>query len=195
MAAAYLVGSIPTGYWLGSLWRNVDVRRHGSGNLGATNVFRVLGPLPGAITLIIDILKGFFPVFLCERLFPGRLDFGVAVGFAAILGHSTSFWVHFKGGKGVATSAGVFFALLPIPAVWAIVAFVVSLTATRIVSISSIVGSLVLALLAWRYAPSIILAYAASLVACFVVFTHRSNIKRLLNGTEPQIHAPARKPA
>ena len=151
---AYLLGSIPTGYWLGQAWKGIDVRQHGSGNLGATNVFRVLGKGPGAVTLILDLAKGFLPVAFCLRTFPGQLGLAAAVGVAAIVGHTTSFWVQFKGGKGVATSGGVFLALLPVPGLIAIGIFFLSLVVTRIVSISSMLAAVGLAVSAWCLSPA-----------------------------------------
>src|ERR1044071_9941862 len=112
--ASYLLGSIPTGYWLGLAWKGIDIRKHGSGNLGATNVFRVLGKWPGFGTLAFDILKGWIPVHLAMRFFPGRLALAIGAGLSAIVGHTASLFVRFRGGKGVATSASVFAALLPL---------------------------------------------------------------------------------
>src|SRR5580765_1517553 len=100
--ASYLIGSIPTGYWLGKLWKGIDVRQQGSGNLGATNVFRVLGVAPGIVTLLLDILKGIAPVMWVQHVHPGDLGLAVAAGLAAIMGHMTSIFVRFRGGKGVA---------------------------------------------------------------------------------------------
>jgi glycerol-3-phosphate acyltransferase PlsY len=186
--AAYMLGSIPTGYWLGKLWKGVDVRQQGSGNLGATNVFRVLGWGPGAFTLAFDIFKGFMPVYYCQHIFAGQIGMAVAVGLATIIGHTTSFWVHFKGGKGVATSAGVFLALLPLPGVIALGIFLLSLAVTRIVSISSMLAAVGLALSAWVLSTGPFLAGAATIVAALIVYKHRGNISRLVNGTEPRIY-------
>src|SRR5882672_11102169 len=101
LALAYLIGSVPTGYWLGKLWKGVDVRQFGSGNLGATNVFRVLGVVPGLLTFVIDFSKGLISVLVAKRLFPGELSIALCAGLAAILGHTTSVFVRFRGGKGV----------------------------------------------------------------------------------------------
>src|SRR5690349_1077306 len=95
IAVSYLIGSIPTGYWLGKLWKGVDVRQHGSGNLGATNVFRVLGTAPGVITLLIDIAKGAGPVLWVKHTYPDLLGWAVAAGLATIVGHTTSVFVRF----------------------------------------------------------------------------------------------------
>jgi glycerol-3-phosphate acyltransferase PlsY len=184
---AYGLGSIPTGLWLGQLWKGVDVRRHGSGNLGATNVFRVLGARAGFTTLGIDIAKGLVPVLAARKLFPGDLTFQGIVGLAAIVGHTASFFVRFKGGKGVATSAGVFAALLPVPCAMAVITFALSFAFTRIVSLSSMAASLVLASSAFLLSAPRALAWSAAAVACFVFWTHRTNIQRLLRGNEPRI--------
>jgi len=187
LITAYFLGSIPTGYWLGLAWKGVDVRRQGSGNLGATNVFRVLGTGPGLCTLAADILKGWLPVFWARHLFPLDLSLAIAVGLAAILGHTTSIFVRLRGGKGVATSAGVFAALLPLPTLAAVVVFVVVFAATRFVSLGSLFGVFSLAASSFLLPAPRPLAWATIVVAVFVVWTHRANIRRLLNGTENRL--------
>jgi glycerol-3-phosphate acyltransferase PlsY len=195
IAGSYLLGSIPTGYWLGMAWKGVDVRKQGSGNLGATNVFRVLGPGPGIVTLVLDMLKGFLPVLACLHFFPGDETLAIVVGLAAIIGHITSFFVGFRGGKGVATSAGVFSALLPIPALFALIAFGVSLALSRIVSLSSLIGASALAISSFWLAPSRWMSGAATGVAVFIFWTHRGNIRRLIQGSEPRIQRAASQPS
>jgi len=190
--ASYLLGSIPTGYWLGKLWKGVDVRRFGSGNLGATNVFRVLGKGAGAVTLALDIAKGLAPVLLVRRLFPGEPWLAIGAGAGAILGHTTSVFVGFRGGKGVATSAGVFLALLPVPSCVALATFAVCLAITRIVSLSSLAAALALSAASLFLAPSRALRGAAVLVTIFVFWTHRHNIRRLMNGQELRIQGPGK---
>jgi len=184
---AYVLGSIPTGYWLGLAWEGIDVRRQGSGNLGATNVFRVLGTGPGLLTLTIDILKGWAPVLCARHLFPQDLALALATGLAAILGHTTSVFVRFRGGKGVATSAGVFAALLPLPTAAAVLVFAVVFAVTRYVSLGSLVAVLTLAASSFMVSTPRPLSWAAVLVAVFVVWTHRANILRLRNGTENRL--------
>ncbi len=115
LIATYLLGSIPTGYWLGRAWKGIDIRQYGSGNLGATNVYRVLGAKPALFTFTIDCLKGLIPVLLAKHLFPDELSMAALAGVIAILGHTMSVFVHFRGGKGMATSTGVFAALMPEP--------------------------------------------------------------------------------
>ena len=184
---AYFLGSIPTGYWLGLAWKGVDVRLHGSGNLGATNVFRVLGKGPGLLTLAVDISKGCLPVLLAKHLFPGDFALAIVTGLAAIVGHTTSAFVRFRGGKGVATSAGVFAALLPLPFLAAVTVFLAVFFATRTVSLGSLLGVLTLSASSFIFSVPRPLSYATVAVACFVTWTHRANIQRLLQGTENRI--------
>ncbi len=187
VALAYLIGSVPTGYWLGKLWKGVDVREFGSGNLGATNVFRVLGAGPGLLTLLIDMAKGWVSVFLAQRFFLGELPITIVSGAAAILGHTMSVFVHFHGGKGVATSAGVFLALLPMPSTVALAVFAMVFGATRYVSLGSLLGALTLAATSFALSSPKALSWTATAAALFVTWTHRANIHRLLNGTENRI--------
>lgn len=186
LGAAYLIGSVPTGYWLGAWWKGIDIRRHGSGNLGATNVFRVLGKGPGILTLAIDILKGLLPVLWCQHRFPSDPALAAGTGLAAIAGHAASLFLRFRGGKGVATSAGVFAALVPVPFMASVGVFLLSLLATRFVSLSSILAVLALAAasFAWPHTPW--QTGPAVAAAVFVVWKHRENIQRLRRGAEPR---------
>ena len=187
LASCYILGSIPTGYWLGKLWKGVDVRQFGSGNLGATNVFRVLGVIPGVFTLGIDIMKGLAAVMIAKHFFPSELSTSIYAGAAAILGHTTSVFVRFRGGKGVATSAGVFLALLPMPSAAALTAFVVVFSITRYVSLGSLIGAYTLAAMSFVLSAPPALSWAAVAIALFVTWTHRTNIRRLAQGTENRI--------
>lgn len=185
---AYLAGSIPSAYIAGRL-RGVDLRKHGSGNLGATNVVRVLGPRIGAVVFLADVLKGFLPVYflpmVAETLQPQL--WGLAYGVAAILGHvKPIFLLGRGGGKGVATATGVFLALAPLPmlismAVWIIVFFF-----SRYVSLASLCGAAVLpiALFVMRRDPQSPVFIASVIIAAFVFWTHRANIGRLRRGEE-----------
>jgi glycerol-3-phosphate acyltransferase PlsY len=186
---SYIVGSIPTGFWLGKYWRGVDVRQMGSGNLGATNVFRVLGKGPGIVTLLIDVAKGVAPVLWVRQLYPGMLGLAVAAGLAAIVGHVTSIFVQFRGGKGVATSAGVFAALMPYPSLIALGIFLLVLWITRRISAGSIAAAVSLPASAFALSAPTVLTYTACAVACLVVWTHRANIRRIMAGTEPTFGA------
>lgn len=194
LIAAYLIGSIPTAYLVGRA-NGVDLRTVGSGNLGATNVFRTLGWKAGLFVYIVDMAKGAIPVALLPGLVgvAAGWPWGVAFGVAAILGHVRPIFLLGKGGgKGVATASGVFFALAPIPAACAFIAFVLIVMATRYVSLGSLVGALVLptSLFFQQRALSPLVLVSAA-IAAFVFWTHRDNITRLRNGTERRIGRPS----
>ena len=181
---AYLVGATPTSYLVGRM-RGVDLRRHGSGNLGATNTFRVLGWKAALPVMVVDITKGWFPT-LWFPLWDGAPapEWALAYGAAAIVGHVFSIYVGFRGGKGVATSAGVFLALAPWAVLIGFVVWGVTVTLTRIVSLSSILAALILPVAVFvTNEPTIELALSVGLAA-FVIFAHRANIGRLLRGEE-----------
>jgi acyl phosphate:glycerol-3-phosphate acyltransferase len=185
---AYLAGSIPSAYIAGKL-RGVDLRKHGSGNLGATNVVRVLGPKIGAAVFIADLLKGFLPVYFLpmytETLRPEL--WALVYGAAAILGHVKPIFLLGKGGgKGVATASGVFLALAFIPMLIAEVVWITVFYFTRYVSLASLVGAAVLpiAILALSREPQSPIFIASVIIALFVFWTHRANIGRLRRGEE-----------
>ncbi len=185
---AYLAGSIPSAYIAGKL-RGVDLRKHGSGNLGATNVVRVLGPRIGGVVFLADFLKGFLPVFFLppytETLRPGL--WALVYGAAAIMGHVKPIFLLGKGGgKGVATASGVFTALAPVPMVITQVVWLVVFAIGRYVSLASLVGAAVLpiAILAWYRDPRSPIFIASVIIAAFVFWTHRANIGRLRRGEE-----------
>ncbi len=190
---AYLLGSIPTSYLMGKMLKGIDIRKFGSGNVGATNALRVLGTKVGVITLIIDILKGFFAVLLGKLLIPEFSDLMlIIIGIAAILGHIFTIFLKFKGGKGVATSAGVFIALTPIPLVIALFIFIVTVWISRYVSLGSILASLTLFSVelvinlknSFSEIEKLIMIFV---IALFIIIRHKSNLKRLLSGTENRI--------
>jgi len=193
VAIGYVSGSLPWGLWLGRAFRGVDVRTIGSGNLGATNVYRSLGPAIGLLTLVLDMAKGALPVWLVPglaiaRSFPGGPEWcRIAVGFAAVAGHVWTFLAGFKGGKGVATTAGVLLALSP-PAFGVFVAvFLATLAMTRFVSLGSILGAIAFTFALWRIEPAGIRSPAfllGALLAAVVVVRHRENIARLMKGEE-----------
>lgn len=185
---SYLAGSIPSAYIAGRL-RGVDLRQHGSGNLGATNVVRVLGAKTGVVVFLADFLKGFLPVFFLPRYTETLRPelWALVFGAAAILGHVKPVFLLGKGGgKGVATASGVFTALAPVPmlitqAVWIIVFYF-----SRYVSLASLVGAAVLpiAILAWGRDPRSPIFIASVVISIFVFWTHRANIGRLRRGEE-----------
>jgi glycerol-3-phosphate acyltransferase PlsY len=214
--AAFLLGSLPWGLWIGRLVRGIDVRRHGSGNLGATNVYRLLGPRWGITVLLLDAAKGVAAVLLARAIAhavagpsaaQGAIAAGAApggagaaagretwAGFAAlagsILGHSFSPFAGFRGGKGVATAAGAWGALAPIPLACALGAWAVVFAATRIVSAGSVVAALVLpaAVACFRRGEAPLVAdpifWLSVVTALLLIARHRSNIDRLLHGRE-----------
>ncbi len=182
---AYLLGSIPTGLWIGLLFYKKDIRKYGSGNIGATNALRVLGKIPGAIALFFDALKGFIPVILTKLYLPDYPYLPLLTGISAILGHLFSIFLFFKGGKGVATGTGVYLALAPIPTLIAGLVFFISAFSTRMVSVGSISSAIVLSLLTlFLYRNDIIFVLITFVVAILVIYKHRSNIQRIIRGEE-----------
>jgi len=183
---SYGLGSIPAGLLLGLYFRQVDLRQHGSGNIGATNTFRVLGKPLGIVTLLFDIGKGLAAVLCFARLSAWPL-LPVLCGLAAILGHSFSIFLRFRGGKGVATSSGVFLALAPLPTLAATCAFLLIFAATRIVSLASIGGVVALVLAGFLIPTSTPLRFLILVIAALVLIKHRCNIARLRRKQEPRI--------
>ncbi len=189
---AYLLGSVPFGLIAGFRVKGLDIREHGSKNIGATNVFRVVGKTWGIMVLLLDALKGYvvcaLPAFFGQGL---ALPFQLLLGVSAILGHSFPIWLKFKGGKGVATSLGVFLAIAWIPTLITFGIWILCFAITRIISISSLVASVVFPIVvAWRYAgtPGIkFLLPISILLTVFIFFTHRANIQRLRQRTEKKL--------
>lgn len=193
IACAYLIGSFPTSYALARAARGIDLREHGSGNLGATNAYRVLGWPIAVPIFIVDIAKGWFPASAFPR-WDGvdGVYWALAYGAAAILGHVYSIYVGFKGGKGVATSAGVFLALAPAAVLIALVVWAALVFATGYVSLASIAAALTVPIaIALQKGPGPVLVLSIAL-AVFVVFAHRANIGRLRRGEEHRFGRRAR---
>ncbi len=180
---AFFLGAIPFGFIAGKL-RGVDLRQEGSGNIGATNTLRVLGKGPGITVLILDVAKGWLPVFLASSVFHLPAAWVVGVGVAAVLGHTYSPWVRFKGGKGVATSLGVLIGLSPIVAGLSLLGFIVTVALSRYVSLGSIVASLLTAGLFWALPHPLPYQLFGTIAGLFVIVRHRGNIARLRAGTE-----------
>jgi len=186
VVSAYFLGSIPFGLIIGLLWKGIDIRKVGSGNIGATNMMRVLGPGPGAVVFVLDVMKGFVPVIAAGRFAHGIHWFAVVVGMMAIVGHTLSLFLKFKGGKGVATSLGVLIGLDPMMAALAFGMWILIVLITRYVSVASViaVGS-VIGMMFYHHSPVSYKAFAI-VVWIFVLIKHRSNFKRLLEGNEPK---------
>ena len=196
LLGSYLLGSIPFGYLAGQ-FAGVDIRKFGSGNVGATNVMRALGKGYGYPVFALDFLKGFGAVRISMLIATGQPPewnspeiFGIAAAISCVLGHSYPAWLKFKGGKGVATSAGALFALTPIGgaigvAIWIVVFFV-----TRYVSVASVTAAvvvpLVILVISWRNENGKAVFYFSVCVAAIVLWRHRSNLSRLMRGTEPR---------
>lgn len=184
---AYLLGSIPTGLLLGKLY-GIDVRKEGSGNIGATNLYRTAGRKVGIITLIGDCLKGLLPVVLAWKL--GLLEPMQAwIGLAAFCGHVFSVFLLFKGGKGVATALGVFLALAPLAVLGALAVFILLVAIWRYISLGSIVAAAVMPLIIWFMPHTQQLLIATTLIAAVVIIKHHTNISRLIAGTESRFKA------
>ncbi len=183
LLAAYLIGSIPFAFLVARRWRGIDLRRSGSGNLGATNVMRTAGLRSAIAVVSLDIVKGAAVVALAHRAVPEQAAVSAA-GVAAIVGHIYPVWLRFRGGKGVATSFGVFAMLAPAGAIICLCCFLGTVWMTRYVSLGSVVATLALAPMAYiTDAPASVVA-AALATAALVLERHRSNLSRLQAGTE-----------
>ncbi|HEY2376197.1 MAG TPA: glycerol-3-phosphate 1-O-acyltransferase PlsY [Gemmatimonadaceae bacterium] len=199
IAIAYVAGSIPSAYIAGKA-RGVDLRKHGSGNLGATNVIRVLGTKIGLVVFAFDVAKGAIPVLLLPRYTVSSYPpiwIAIACGVAAILGHTRPLFLLFKrGGKGVATAAGVFLALAPIQTLLVLIVFAVVLLTSGYVSLGSLISaSLLPVLIGVTVGPTSPLFAISVLVALFVYWTHRGNIGRLRRGEEHRFGKPGTQPS
>jgi glycerol-3-phosphate acyltransferase PlsY len=192
---AYLIGSIPTALMISRYFFGIDIRDYGSGNMGATNTFRVLGSKYGTFVMVCDILKGmwavslyvFLPHYLSNEL--DRTNFMIGLGLAAVVGHIFPIFAQFKGGKGVATLLGMIIALQPIVAVCCVGVFLIVLYLTRYVSLSSILGAIMLPIsVLWIWNEhEVMYRVFALLVAFLVVLTHQKNIGRILRGVESRV--------
>ncbi|MEK7381914.1 MAG: glycerol-3-phosphate acyltransferase [Elusimicrobiota bacterium] len=188
---SYLAGGIPTGYLVVKRLKGYDIRTVGSGNPGTANVYRNAGALAGAITLIVDALKGYAPVHLGLRLCPERPLLAISLGAAAIVGHNWTPLLRFKGGKGVATSAGVFAALLPAPMGLTIAAFLIVVKLSGHISVGSMAAAAVLPLAAALLGSPGYFTGAAAAAGALILFKHIPNLKRLRQNKELGIHGPS----
>ncbi|MEI8040633.1 MAG: glycerol-3-phosphate 1-O-acyltransferase PlsY [Verrucomicrobiota bacterium] len=194
LVIAYLLGSIPTGFLVAKA-RGVDIRAVGSGNIGATNVFRILGRTAGILVLLVDAAKGWLAVSVVASWVGGWTHasptagvwMALVAGVAAILGHNYTCWLHFKGGKGIATSAGVLVALVPAALLIVLGIWIVVFAVSRYVSLASICAALALPFAAWLHHESRTIIIVTFALAALAIYKHKANIKRLMNGTENRI--------
>lgn len=195
VAAAYVVGATPTSHWVATWFYRKDLRSEGSGNLGATNTYRVLGLRAALPVFLIDVFKGWAPASLFPALAPVDPGWAAAYGGAAVMGHVFSFWVGFRGGKGVATACGVFLALAPWATLLALLAWLGAVYATGYVSLGSLLAAVAVplgVLLMPHRGGQAVVALAFALSA-FVIWAHRANIGRLLRGEENRFGRRGRK--
>jgi len=182
---AYLLGAVPFGLLVAKL-NGIDIRKKGSGNIGATNVFRVVGKGWGIFTLVLDALKGFIPAFYFSKL-GNDIDpvYGVLFGFVAIIGHTFPVYLKFKGGKGVATSAGMLLGVAPVAVGVGLFFFIVTVVISRYVSLASILAAIAVGITVWvEGEKALIVKIVLTVMSLLIVWLHRANIKRLMNGTE-----------
>lgn len=186
LVGAYLIGSIPIGFLVARAAGGFDIRGKGSGNIGATNVLRTLGPVPAVLTLLGDVAKGYVAVRAAEVIGPEPV-WGAAGAVLAIVGNCWPVFLRFKGGKGVATALGAFLALTPRAILLAMAVWIVLMAAFRYVSLASILACVGLAIGAWLFGYTPIYAVAAACAAALIVWRHHENVKRLLSGTERRL--------
>lgn len=187
----YLLGSIPFGLLLAKLFGGTDVRQAGSGNIGATNVSRVAGPVAGVFTLLLDAGKGAAAVWLAARFSEQNATAMMLAGLAALFGHCFPVWLGFKGGKGVATGLGIFIGLCPLAALSAFLFFLLVVFFWRYVSLGSLAAAASMPLLIYflwapHHAPPLIINFGTLVASSLIFYKHRANIQRLSNGTEPK---------
>jgi glycerol-3-phosphate acyltransferase PlsY len=185
VAAAYLLGSIPFGYLIAKIW-NIDIRRYGSGNIGATNVFRVLGVYPGSAVFVLDLLKGTLAIYLA-RLVTSNPWLIVLAGLAAVAGHMFSVFLKFKGGRGAATGLGILLGIAPDIFILAAAVAALLMFLTRYVSVASMITPLLITAAFYLLKRPLPYAAASGVIAVLIIIRHLPNIKRLYNKTEPKI--------
>lgn len=198
LLAGYFLGAIPFGLLLAKIFGSGDVRKSGSGNIGATNVARVAGPLAGILTLLLDAGKGAFAVWLGAHFFPVNASAMMLAGLAALFGHCFPVWLRFKGGKGVATAAGVFLMLSPLAFLAAVVVFAAVVGFYRFVSLASLAAAAALPLLLYflwapHHAPPLVVTFGALAAALLIFYKHDGNIQRLVQGEEPRFSLGKKK--
>ena len=198
--AAYLLGSIPFGLLLTRLFGGVDVRKSGSGNIGATNVARVAGPLAGILTLLCDAGKGAAAVWLAGRVSNESATWMMIAALGALLGHCFPIWLKFRGGKGVATAAGAFFVLCPAALLGSVIVFLLVVIFWRYVSLASISAAASMPLLIYLlwapyHAPPLIVTFGSLAAAVIIIYKHDANIQRLVQGEESKFSLAKKRDA
>ncbi len=184
---SYLIGGFPTSAVIARFKGGVDLSKQGSGNLGATNVARVIGRKFGIITLVVDALKGFIPVFFAMKYFHFPVLILSFIIIAPLIGHCYSIYIKFKGGKGVATALGIFLAVSPVAVLIAFVIFLMIVMLSRYVSFASITSAFFMPFLIFYRLKNLDFFYAAVFISLLIIYKHAPNIKRLLDGTEHKI--------
>ena len=185
----YLIAAVPTGIVLARVMGYEDVRDKGSGNIGATNVYRVAGKLPGVLTLVGDILKGFLPLLACKTwLTPTPTQLGIACA-VAIVGHCYPVYLKFRGGKGIATALGIFLVISPAAVLGAAIVFGVAIAITRFISLGSVLAAMSAPLLVLMLNEPQPIFLATLFIAALIIWRHRNNIKRLIDGSEDRFKA------
>jgi acyl phosphate:glycerol-3-phosphate acyltransferase len=197
---AYLIGSIPFGLLLGKLFGAADVRKAGSGNIGATNVARVAGPVAGILTLLLDVAKGGGAVYGASRFTNESASWTMLAALCVIAGHCFPVWLGFRGGKGVATAAGAFLVLCPFAVLGAVIVFILLVAYWRFVSLGSISAAASLPLLVYflwapGHAPPYAVTFGTLAAVLLVVYKHDANIQRLVQGDEPKLSFGKKKDA
>ena len=182
---AYLLGSIPSGLWIGRKFFQIDIRQHGSGNLGATNSFRILGKKAGTIVLLMDLLKGSISVLLLKQMDLHGIS-PLIIALFAVMGHTYPLFANFKGGKAVATFAGVILAYQPLLFLIGLGIFILTLAISKMVSFTSML-TISIGVLLSLYFQDMVLTIIALLADIFIIYRHRTNIQRILNGTEAKV--------
>ena len=182
---AYLLGSIPSGLWIGRKFFQIDIRQHGSGNLGATNSFRILGKKAGTIVLLMDLLKGSISVLLLKQMDLHGIS-PLIIALFAVVGHTYPLFANFKGGKAVATFAGVILAYQPLLFLIGLGIFILTLAISKMVSFTSML-TISIGVLLSLYFQDMVLTTIALLADIFIIYRHRTNIQRIVNGTEAKV--------
>jgi len=190
LTLSYIIGSIPTGYWVGKAFFHKDIRSFGSGNLGASNAYRVLGPVAGVSTLLFDIMKGAAAVLLLPKLFLADMSIlqSVLLGVGAIAGHTWTVFLKFHGGKGVAVSAGVFLALSWKGMLAGIIVFAVIFFLFRYVSLASLAATITMPVFLILFHEPKELVLFSVIIGMIIIVRHRENIRRLIRGEENRLH-------